>query len=94
MALMTDQPRPRDAQGRYLLTGPIPPSSLIEEQKRRRAKEWRKFRKDFLYSQADLAEALSISRRTVVSVESGVVTPLPRIQRAFRNLVRQERLSL
>jgi DNA-binding XRE family transcriptional regulator len=44
-----------------------------EDEKRRavRAEEWRQFRRDFLYSQSNLADALRCSRRTVVSVECG-----------------------
>jgi DNA-binding XRE family transcriptional regulator len=65
-------------------------AALIANQRKRRAKEWKEFRKNFLYSQFDLAEALGCSRRTVGKVEAGVCTPLPRFQRRFRDLVRQE----
>lgn len=45
------------------------------QERARRAKEWTTFRRDFLFSQRRLAEIVGCSRRTVVSVESGAVTP-------------------
>lgn len=44
-----------------------------EEKKlqKRIAKEWKAFRRTFLFSQVRLAEALGISRRAVQYVESG-----------------------
>ena len=43
-----------------------------------RAAEWRTFRRNFYYSQLDLANALSCARRTVVSIE-GARTVSPRL---------------
>lgn len=63
------------------------------EGRRRRAEEWKRFRRDYLFSQSDLASALGCSRRTITNVESAERTPLPRIQRAFRDLrLAQKRL--
>lgn len=52
-----------------------------------RAIEWRQFRRDFLYSQEQLAQALDISRRTIQSIESAAtVYPHCDIQRKFVTL--------
>jgi DNA-binding XRE family transcriptional regulator len=61
-----------------------------------RAQEFLEFRKRFLFSQRDLAEALTCSLRTVASIERGeVTTPHPRWLRKFRTLKhRCERLEL
>jgi DNA-binding XRE family transcriptional regulator len=68
------------------------PNIFRENQKQRalRAAEWRKFRRDYLFSQQELGEALGISRRSVQKVEAGESTPLPRTQRAFRDLKKAE----
>lgn len=58
-----------------------------QQQRQSRAEEWKQFRKDFLYSQGDLAQALNCARRTVVAVESQEVTqPHPSLLRKFRDL--------
>jgi DNA-binding XRE family transcriptional regulator len=64
-----------------------------EDEKRRavRAEEWRQFRRDFLYSQSNLADALRCSRRTVVSVECGeTLNPHPSLLKRLLNLKRKE----
>jgi DNA-binding XRE family transcriptional regulator len=66
-------------------------AALIRDQRKRRAREWQEFRKNFLYTQGDLASALGCSKRTIGKVEAGVCTPLMRLQRKFRDLVRQEK---
>jgi DNA-binding XRE family transcriptional regulator len=48
--------------------------------------EWRKFRKDHLFTQVKLAEVLGLCRRTVQLIEKGKVTPLPSTQRLFNAL--------
>jgi|HubBroStandDraft_5_1064220.scaffolds.fasta_scaffold1104685_2 DNA-binding XRE family transcriptional regulator len=61
-----------------------------------RAKEWKGFRRNFLYSQKHLAHALRCSRRTVCAVESGheVMAPSFVVLRRFRDLKRrQEQLN-
>jgi DNA-binding XRE family transcriptional regulator len=45
------------------------------QDRRARAKEWADFRKNFLFSQRRLAEIVGCSRRTVVNIEAGAVTP-------------------
>jgi len=56
-----------------------------------RAAEFKKFRRDFLFSQQNLSEALGCSRRTIMSIESGqVVNPHADLLRRFRNLRRAE----
>jgi DNA-binding XRE family transcriptional regulator len=64
-----------------------------EDLKRRAflALEFKSFRRKFLFSQQNLADHLSCSRRTVVSIEGGVTMyPHPRLLRAFRDLKRAE----
>lgn len=51
-----------------------------------RAREWRAFRRNFLYTQVVLAEALGISERSVQYIEHGKVTPGLETQRQFRIL--------
>ena len=82
---------PRDQWGRFATGVRVPSPELLEKEKRRRAKEWRKFREDYLYSQEHLASMLQCTRRTVSSVEAAATIPSLRIQRAFRALLKQER---
>jgi DNA-binding XRE family transcriptional regulator len=83
--------RPRDQRGCYVAGAPVYSAAQIAAEKRKRAKEWRKFREDFLYSQATLADMLNCTRRTVTSVESGAVIPSLRVQRAFRDVARAQK---
>jgi DNA-binding XRE family transcriptional regulator len=65
-----------------------------EDQKRRafRALEWKMFRRKFLFSQQNLADVLGCSRRTIVSIESGVtMNPHAQLLRRFRDLKRAEK---
>ena len=68
------------------------PSREQLQQARIRAKEWRQFRRDYLYSQNNLAHALRCSRRTVASIESGreVMAPSIVVLRRFRDLKRKQ----
>jgi DNA-binding XRE family transcriptional regulator len=60
------------------------------KQMRQRAKEWQAFRRDYLYTQAELAQAMGCAKRTVTNVESEVtVCPSFTIQRKFRWLGRK-----
>jgi DNA-binding XRE family transcriptional regulator len=54
-----------------------------------RAREWRAFRRDYLFSQVWLADALHCSRRTVIDVESGKGNPRPGMLRKFMQLKRR-----
>jgi DNA-binding XRE family transcriptional regulator len=67
---------------------PINPSRQDRKEREERAAEWRGFRRDYLYSQQDLASAIRCSRRTVVSVESGreVIRPSYTLLRRFSAL--------
>lgn len=65
---------------------PVYSSEQIAAEKRKRAREWREFRARWLYSQSDLGQAINCSTRTVSAVEAAACIPLPRIQRAFREL--------
>jgi hypothetical protein len=63
----------------------------VSEERLRRAREWKKFRRDFLFSQSDLAVALKCSLRTVQCVEGRYSTPMLGLQRRFRELVREQK---
>jgi DNA-binding XRE family transcriptional regulator len=70
---------------------------LTPEEKRKvrqRAAEWKRFRRDYLFTQKALADALHCSIRTVASVESGreVAEPSLDLLRRFRNLRRSEEI--
>jgi DNA-binding XRE family transcriptional regulator len=56
------------------------------QERRARAKEWADFRKNFLFSQRRLAEIVGCSRRTVVNIEAGAVTPHADLLRRFAYL--------
>ena len=49
----------------------MPPAKTEKAKQRQIAKEWATFRKRFLFSQVELAEALGVSRRLVQYVETG-----------------------
>jgi DNA-binding XRE family transcriptional regulator len=57
---------------------PIDPTPQDRKEREARAKEFRQFRRNFRYSQTNLAAALKCSRRTIVSVESGDEVVRPR----------------
>jgi DNA-binding XRE family transcriptional regulator len=82
--------RRRDARGR-LQPGVVASSAILEKDRQNRAREWKRFRADYLYSQTDLAGAIKCSRRTVCAVEAGECVPQARLQRRFRDLVRREK---
>jgi hypothetical protein len=66
----------------------------INDEKRCRAQIWRAFRRNYLFSQRDLAAALKCSLRTVQAIEGEEVVPQARIQRRFRDLKsEQEKLA-
>src|SRR4051812_32890423 len=77
--------------GGNIMAVTVNPSATELKRAKARAAEWRQFRRNFLYSQLALAEALQISRRSVVAVETGreVITPHPDTLRAFRELKRK-----
>jgi hypothetical protein len=58
----------------------------INDDKRCRAQMWKVFRRDYLFSQRDLAHALRCSLRTIQAVEAEETVPQARIQRRFRDL--------
>jgi DNA-binding XRE family transcriptional regulator len=64
------------------------PKPTEEDMKERdaRREEWRKFRKDHLFTQVKLAEVLDLSRRTVQLIEAGKVSPFPDTLRKFQAL--------
>jgi predicted transcriptional regulator len=51
-----------------------------------RAKEWRAFMKEALFTEVKLAEVLGISRRDVQYIKAGLVTPHPRTVQRFASL--------
>jgi len=64
---------------------PKPTREDRREQKKRKD-EWREFRKEHLYTQKKLAEAIGVSRRTVQEIEAGRVIPYPHTLRLFEAL--------
>ena len=66
----------------------VNPSAEARKRAAARAREWKLFRQNFLYSQANLAHALRCGRRTVCAVESGreVFSPRPELLRRFQAL--------
>jgi DNA-binding XRE family transcriptional regulator len=59
-----------------------------------RAKEWKQFRADYLFTQRELAQTLGIARRTIQSIESEVtVCPSFIVQRKFLALKRKHELE-
>ena len=50
------------------------------------AEEWKTFRRTRLFTQAELARVLSISRRQVINIEHGVSVPMYRTQARFNAL--------
>jgi DNA-binding XRE family transcriptional regulator len=67
---------------------PVNLSRQDRKEREARAAEWRGFRRNFLYSQENLAAVLRCSRRTVVSIESGkeVIRPNWKLLRRFASL--------
>jgi DNA-binding XRE family transcriptional regulator len=70
---------------------------LTPEEKRKvrqRAAEWKRFRRNYLFTQKTLADALHCSIRTVASVESGreVAEPSLDLLHKFRDLRRSEEI--
>jgi DNA-binding XRE family transcriptional regulator len=56
----------------------------------RRSTEWREFRQRFQYSQNNLAEALGISRRSVIYIEmAAILRPSAQTLRNFERLRKQ-----
>jgi transcriptional regulator with XRE-family HTH domain len=83
----------RNAVNKRFVATPLTP----EEKKKilKRAAEWKRFRRDYLYLQKSLADALHCSVRTVASIESGkeVVSPSADLLRRFRDLKRSEEVK-
>ena len=61
---------------------PKPTEEDLKDREDRR-QEWKKFRKDRLFTQTKLAEVLGLSRRTVQLIEAGKVSPFPDTLRKF-----------
>jgi hypothetical protein len=51
------------------------PTEKELEQREKRAKVWKKFMEDNLFTEKRLAETIGVSRRTVQMVKAGLVTP-------------------
>ena len=58
------------------------------EERTKRAKEWRGFRRHNLMTQKNLAEVCGISRRTIQEIENGRVIPRFSTQRKFIQFAR------
>ena len=60
-----------------------------QQERHERARRWQQLRKDYLLTQAKLADELGISRRTVQYVEAGQMTPTLTTRRVFRDFARR-----
>lgn len=69
----------------------MPPTYLSDEQqqRRKRAQNWKLFRKNNFLSQRKLAEIVGISRRTVQLVEGEYITPKPQTLHRFATFKRK-----
>lgn len=54
--------------------------------RQRRAREWKQFRRDHLFTQERLAEVLGVSRGTVQNVERQLHDPMAQLEGKFRAL--------
>lgn len=61
----------------------LKPTSQDLEKREERARVWRQFRKDYLFTQKRLADIVGISRRTVQQIEAGTITPQSNTLRLF-----------
>jgi hypothetical protein len=59
------------------------PTEKDLRKRKTRAKEWRAFMKDHLFTEVKLAEVLGISRRDVQYIKAGLVTPHPKTLQDF-----------
>jgi DNA-binding XRE family transcriptional regulator len=61
---------------------------------RQRAVEFRRFRRDFLYTQAALAESIRCAKRTIADIELGkTINPNAGLLKRFRDLKQKEALK-
>lgn len=58
-------------------------------ERKQRAVAWKKFRRDYLFTQRKLAEMVGVSRRTVQLIEAGKLTPRPSTLRLFATYRKQ-----
>jgi DNA-binding XRE family transcriptional regulator len=61
----------------------LPVSAEEREERKSRARDWKTFRKTFLFTQKFLADTVGISRRTIQEIEAGNITPHPATLRTF-----------
>lgn len=47
------------------------------KQRQKRASDWKRFRRNNLFTQKRLAEIIGVSRRTIQQIEGGHITPQP-----------------
>jgi DNA-binding XRE family transcriptional regulator len=68
----------------------MPKRSAELTERQERAEAWKQFRRDHLFTQRKLAEALgNISRRTIQQVEAGNITPHSSTLRLFAAFTRR-----
>jgi DNA-binding XRE family transcriptional regulator len=53
----------------------MPPVVEELEVRKKRAEDWKSFRKENLFTQRRLAETLGVSRRTIQQIEGAYITP-------------------
>lgn len=59
------------------------PCAFNLKDRKKRAEEWRQFRRNHLFTQTRLADIVGISRRTIQQIEAGKITPHPDTLRVF-----------
>jgi DNA-binding XRE family transcriptional regulator len=59
------------------------------KQRKARARDWKMFRRNNMFTQKRLSEIAGICRRTIQLVENGYVTPHPLTLRRFDDLKRK-----
>ena len=59
------------------------PEKQDQKKRLKRAKEWKKFRDENLFTQKRLADIIGVSRRTIQQIEAGRITPHPTTLRLF-----------
>lgn len=62
------------------------PTTRDMAERKKRAKEWKEFRKNHLFTQKKLAEVLGISRRTIQMIENSRVSPKMTVLGSMRTL--------
>jgi DNA-binding XRE family transcriptional regulator len=63
------------------------------KERKKRANEWRMFRRNNLFTQKRLAEIVGVSRRTIQQIENMHITPRPQTLRRFIDLKKKHDIN-